>query len=432
MPSALLLECNGKTHRNSVRVDRIPAEVRCVSVDLSGFSDALLDAWMGSRVRPDDAAASVFQSRFCEALERAFGSDFVRIRTSYPATSSYRRNPRSGINRPRVETMATEGLLLDTMEVKATLSKSCAPTFAVVQDGFVMSETHYFGGTVALKAAVKHLKSVTNLRLHTYGVTLEPFHFSGASKQLEKLTRQERLCPVFGASLGNGALQGPLVLFLDCLDGALYRCSCTDRAYAQAAEEGTRDLPVQEFGTLYVEARNLLAESAVLDGICHRCLAARDGSAAANAAYGREFAKCPEAYGYLYAVESCTSLRSGTERFKAELGISRWKGEAELFETILKLLPNERIEREASPTWLNRQRFDIYLPERKLAVEYHGQQHFEPVEHFGGEDALRRRKERDMCKLDTAAANGVKVLVFRYDQPITMATVKQRVLAALS
>jgi hypothetical protein len=113
------------------------------------------------------------------------------------------------------------------------------------------------------------------------------------------------------------------------------------------------------------------------------------------------------------------------------MGLTRWKSESNLFEYLLKLFPDERIEREASPTWLDRQRFDIYLPERRLAFEYHGAQHFMPIDHFGGEEAFQRRLELDERKLTLAARNGVKVLVFRYDQPMTPAIVERRIQASM-
>jgi len=41
---------------------------------------------------------------------------------------------------------------------------------------------------------------------------------------------------------------------------------------------------------------------------------------------------------------------------------------------------------------------DIWFPEIKLAVEYDGRQHFEPVDYFGGEDEFRKTLNRDKVK----------------------------------
>lgn len=69
-------------------------------------------------------------------------------------------------------------------------------------------------------------------------------------------------------------------------------------------------------------------------------------------------------------------------------------------------------------------RFDFFLPEKGLFIEYDGQHHFMPV-NFGGmsdEDALRVHnmvKERDRRKDNWAKKNKYGVLRIRYDQDVT-------------
>lgn len=91
----------------------------------------------------------------------------------------------------------------------------------------------------------------------------------------------------------------------------------------------------------------------------------------------------------------------------------------QLYQLVAHLLSGSAVEREASPEWLGRQRLDIYVPELRLAVEYQGQQHYEPVGVFGGNEALSRTKERDRRKRALCAANGVTVIYFRHDEPLT-------------
>jgi hypothetical protein len=40
---------------------------------------------------------------------------------------------------------------------------------------------------------------------------------------------------------------------------------------------------------------------------------------------------------------------------------------------------------QGNPDWLAGQRFDVWLPEISVAVEFNGIQHYEPVDFFGGE-----------------------------------------------
>lgn len=41
---------------------------------------------------------------------------------------------------------------------------------------------------------------------------------------------------------------------------------------------------------------------------------------------------------------------------------------------------------------------DIFIPELNLAVEYQGAQHFKAVPLFGGDEGLKKAKERDKIK----------------------------------
>lgn len=42
--------------------------------------------------------------------------------------------------------------------------------------------------------------------------------------------------------------------------------------------------------------------------------------------------------------------------------------------------------------------FDFYLPDYNICIEYDGEQHFRPIDLFGGEEAFQKRKEHDFIK----------------------------------
>lgn len=113
------------------------------------------------------------------------------------------------------------------------------------------------------------------------------------------------------------------------------------------------------------------------------------------------------------------------------LGLSRWKREAQLFQIVRELFPDQRILREASPEWLGRMRLDIYLPELQLALEHQGEQHYRPIGAFGGEGAYTRVVERDALKRQLCRENEVEVLDVRFDAPISRAALRQRLLRYL-
>jgi len=54
-----------------------------------------------------------------------------------------------------------------------------------------------------------------------------------------------------------------------------------------------------------------------------------------------------------------------------------------------------------------------------VAIEYQGKQHYEPVEFFGGREGYRSNRERDDRKRRVCRSNGVKVVYWDYDKPLT-------------
>ena len=88
-----------------------------------------------------------------------------------------------------------------------------------------------------------------------------------------------------------------------------------------------------------------------------------------------------------------------------------WISETALFRKLEAEFSNTKVVQHGRPTWLGRQHFDIWFPNWKIAIEYHGRQHFEPVEFFGGKEAFHKSVERDKRKADLSKRHGVKLLV---------------------
>lgn len=61
-----------------------------------------------------------------------------------------------------------------------------------------------------------------------------------------------------------------------------------------------------------------------------------------------------------------------------------------------------------------RYRFDFFLPEFNIYIEFHGQQHYMSVEVFGGDEGLRSNKERDAIKKQLVTASGGRLIVLSY------------------
>ena len=59
-------------------------------------------------------------------------------------------------------------------------------------------------------------------------------------------------------------------------------------------------------------------------------------------------------------------------------------------------------------------RFDFFLPEHNVAIEFDGIQHFEPVKIFGGEEYFEYIKTTDEIKNNFCLKNGIKIIRIAY------------------
>jgi len=93
-----------------------------------------------------------------------------------------------------------------------------------------------------------------------------------------------------------------------------------------------------------------------------------------------------------------------------------WVEETRLFSLVRDMFSDA--QQHASPEWLKPQHLDVYVPSRGLAIEYQGRQHFEPVDFFGGQEALEKTRKHDERKGRKCSSNGIALILWRYDEPI--------------
>lgn len=60
--------------------------------------------------------------------------------------------------------------------------------------------------------------------------------------------------------------------------------------------------------------------------------------------------------------------------------------------------------------------FDFYLPDYNCCIEYDGEQHFRPIEWFGGEEKFVEMEHRDSIKNKYCKENGIKLIRIPYFQ----------------
>ena len=60
--------------------------------------------------------------------------------------------------------------------------------------------------------------------------------------------------------------------------------------------------------------------------------------------------------------------------------------------------------------------YDFYLPNLNLLIEYQGEQHEHPIEHFGGEEQFKTQLEHDKRKREYATSHNIELLeIWYYD-----------------
>jgi len=125
------------------------------------------------------------------------------------------------------------------------------------------------------------------------------------------------------------------------------------------------------------------------------------------------------------------ALREAINTVRDEIGLPRigegWLTETDLFNRIKALVPGETVIHQGQPKWLGRQRFDIWIPTRNLAIEYHGEQHFVEISVFGGKAGLAKTQERDAKKRRLCLENSVKLIEIAFNDDLRDDWLKSRI-----
>jgi hypothetical protein len=102
-------------------------------------------------------------------------------------------------------------------------------------------------------------------------------------------------------------------------------------------------------------------------------------------------------------------------------------GELVVLHIVRRLYPSLRVLHRSRPSFLDGLELSIFIPNMKFAIEVQGQQHFDPVEHWGGDSALDKLIERDRRKASLCKASGVKLLKLAQDEPLDEGYLRVRI-----
>lgn len=96
-----------------------------------------------------------------------------------------------------------------------------------------------------------------------------------------------------------------------------------------------------------------------------------------------------------------------------------WTSETILYYIVKKLFPSHTIHRHYRPDFLKGLELDIYIREMNIGIEYQGMQHYKPIKHWGGKEALEELRKRDKKKKRFCETQKVKLVYFDYDEGLS-------------
>lgn len=116
---------------------------------------------------------------------------------------------------------------------------------------------------------------------------------------------------------------------------------------------------------------------------------------------------------------------------RTQLGFKKigdlWISETIMYEIVCQIFEGFEIKRHYRPSWLEGLELDVYVPEKKIAFEYQGIQHFKAVKHWGGESQLQKQKEHDARKKRICKEMGIKLFCINYDEPLSTEFIINRI-----
>lgn len=307
----------------------------------------------------------------------------------------------------------------ETWYPEITLSTNLADAFdqiEIVTASLDMLPISYGGGVSRVhQLKRKDLKRQSNHVIRINHIKLGSDVIRAVLTRLEQFPPSQPLISNLDPLSGSWGLR--IVSFDHMLTAKRFVCDCSKAFHESVLAHQKAD------GYHMSELRQFLPTCAYKACLCHLCIAKQSPE---DDRYGHSIETNYESYLDQVMFDLRVDQRTARAEVMHVLGLSRWRRESTLYGLVRELFPDNLVLREASPDWLGRMRLDIYLPELKLAVEHHGEQHYRPLAVFGGEEAHERVVERDALKRRFCAENGVACVDFRFDAPLTKGSVQQR------
>jgi len=279
---------------------------------------------------------------------------------------------------------------------------------------------------------------------------------TGYAHQISSRKKKSYLC-IFGVHFNNDLLSGLVesskscshsitdineimigtisypVLFICRRCGQLITCSCFKDHYS-IKEDIMRFLP---YGNSEPDLRAHVKNLFTKDGICSLCTGKIPSQIYGSAMYYSSFLQRHLPYYTLFTrkknshdifeKEECKQIENEVrEKFAYPRIGEKWISETTLFKVVSSIFSPMVVFHHYRGIELQGLELDIWIPGLKVGIEYQGEQHFQAIEHWGGEEGLRKRQENDKKKRLLCEKVGYTLIEFHHLEELSEEAIRKK------
>jgi len=104
----------------------------------------------------------------------------------------------------------------------------------------------------------------------------------------------------------------------------------------------------------------------------------------------------------------------------------KWISETTLFKVVSTMFSPMEVIHHYRGIELQGLELDVWIPELRIGIEYQGEQHYQVVRHWGGEEGLIKRQENDKKKRNLCEKAGYTLVEFHHSEELSEETIRKK------
>lgn len=208
--------------------------------------------------------------------------------------------------------------------------------------------------------------------------------------------------------------------------GRLHTCECF-RAHIDQDEH-------RRYLSGRAEVLQRVEQLGFVEGLCHLCRGGVPRQSYGHPMYYSSFGQRYLPYIELFERRAGAGVgadrRTAENEARAAFGFpavgERWISETILFRVVEALVAPREVMHHYRGKELEGLELDVWIPDLKVGIEYQGEQHYQAIEHWGGDEGLAKRQANDRRKRALCKRLGYTLVEFRFDEELTEAAVESR------